>query len=146
MTMQDTIKKVDKQQVEKSVRDWKKRVSDLYSTIKLWLKDSEYSLKPGRQLPMYEELMYQFNVPSTEVDTAVVYKGKTFVLTIKPTGLWVIGANGIIDILSLKNNSMLIDIAEEFETPQWKLFNGDKKNAIEFNKQTFFQLLKVSPI
>ena len=140
--MQQTVKKVDKQQVEKRVRDWKKRVSDLYSTIKLWLKESEYSLKPGPKLTMYEELMSQFKVPSTEVDTADIYKDKTFVLTIKPNGLWIIGANGRIDILSTKGNYMLVDFAEQFETPQWKLFNGDKKNGVEFNKQTFFQLVK----
>jgi len=139
--MQEIEKKVDKQQVEKRVRDWKKRVADLYSTIKLWLKDSKYSLKPGPKLTMYEELMSQFNIPATEVDTADIYKDKSFILTIKPKGLWVIGANGRIDILSTKGNYMLVDYAKQFETPQWKLFNGDKKNGVEFNEQTFIQLL-----
>jgi len=140
--MQQTEKKVDKQQVERRVRDWKKRVSDLYSTIKLWLKDSEYSLKPGAKLIMYEELMSQFNVPSTEIETVDIFKGKDFILTIKPKGLWIIGANGRVDILSTKGSYLLVDFAEQFKTPQWKLFNGDKNKGVEFNKQTFFQLLK----
>lgn len=140
--MQETEKKVDRQQVEKRVRDWKKRVTDLYSTIKLWLKDSEYSLKSGSKLTMYEELMSQFNIPATDIDTADIYKDKNFVLTIKPKGLWIIGANGRIDILTTKGNYLLVDNAEQFEVPKWKLFNGDKKNGVEFSKQTFFQLLK----
>lgn len=140
--MQDTIKKVDKQQVEKRVRDWKKRVSELYSTMKIWLKDSEYSLKVGPKVIMYEGLMSQFDVPSTEIDTIDIYKGKNFVLTLKPKGLWIIGANGRIDILSIVGSYTLVDLAEPFEVPNWKLFNGDKKNGIEFNKQTFFKLLK----
>ena len=37
---------------------------------------------------------------------------------------------------------MLVDFAEQFETPKWKLFNGNKNNGVEFNKQTFIQLLK----
>lgn len=138
--MQETIK-VDKQYVEKRVRDWKKRISDLYSIIKLWLKDSEYSLKLGPKLTMYEELMSQFNVHSTEINSADIYKDNKIVLTIKPIGLWVIGVNGRVDILSTKGNHMLLDFSEEFETPQWKLFNGDKKNGVEFTKQSFFQLL-----
>ncbi len=140
MTMQDTIK-VDKSHVEKRVRDWKKRVSDLYSNIKLWLKDSDYSLKHGPKSAMYEELMSQFNVHSTEVDTADIYKDNKIVLTIKPKGLWIIGANGRIDILSAKGNYMLVDYAEQFEAPQWKLFNGDKINGVELTEQIFLQIL-----
>lgn len=138
--MQKTIE-VDKQQVEKMVDDWKKRVSDLYSTIELWLKDSDYYIKRGSKLKMYEELMSQFNVHATDVDTADIYKDNKIVLTIMPIGLWVIGANGIVDILSNKGSCKLVDTSEQFETPQWKLFNGNKKNGVEFNKQSFFQLL-----
>lgn len=142
MTMQKIEKKIDKQQVEKRIRDWKKRVAELYSIIKVWLSDTEYTLKAGPKLRMYEEQMSKFDVPATNIETADIYKNKNFILTIKPKGLWVIGANGRIDILSTKGNYMLVDFAEKFEPPKWKLFNGDKKNGAEFNKQTFFQLLE----
>ncbi len=138
--MQETIN-VDKQQVEKRVKDWKKRISDLYSIVKLWLKDSEYSLKLGNKVTMYEEQMSQFNVPSTEVDSAEIYKEGKKVMIIKPKGLWVIGANGRIDILSTDGNNMLIDYSEPFEAPKWKLYNGDKKNGVEFTKEKFLQIL-----
>jgi len=141
MAMKKTINKIDKQEIEKRVRDWKQRISDLYSEIKLWLNGSEYSIKYGPKLTMYEELMAQFKVHSTEIDTADIYKNNRIILTIKPKGLWVIGANGRVDVLSTKGNYMLVDFAEQFETPQWKLFNGDKKNGVEFTNQTFLQLL-----
>ncbi len=140
--MQAIENKVDKRQIEKRVSDWKKRVAGLYSNINIWLKGSEYSLKDGHKLTMYEELMSQFDIPATEIDTKDVYKGKTFILTLKPKGLWIIGANGRIDILTTKGNYMLVDYAEQFETPKWKLFNGDKKNAVEFTKPAFLNLLK----
>ncbi|MFN6380544.1 MAG: hypothetical protein ACK4WD_14785 [Flavobacteriales bacterium] len=142
IAMQVTMAEVNKQHVEKRVRDWKKRVASLYSEIKLWMKDSEYSFKLGSKLTMYEELMSQFGVPATEIDTADIHKGKQFILTIKPKGLWIIGANGRIDILTTKGNYMLVDSSEQFSSPQWKLFNGDKLNGVEFNKQTFLKLLK----
>ena len=132
---------VDKQHVEKRVDDWKKRVADLYSTIRTWLIDSEYSLKPGPKLTMFEELMSRFSVPPTDIETADVFKNKSFILTLKPKGLWIIGVNGGINILTTKGNYLLVDYAKEFETPQWKLFNGVKKNGVEFSKQTFLQLL-----
>jgi len=138
--MQKTIK-VDKQHVEKRIIDWKKRVSDLYSTIELWLTGSDYYIKRGSKLKMYEELMSEFNVRATNIETADIYKYNKIVLTLKPKGLWIVGANGRIDLLSTKGNYMLVDFAKQFVAPKWKLFNGDKKNGVEFTKRSFFQLL-----
>jgi len=140
MTMQKTIK-IDKQHVEKRIIDWKKRVSDLYSTIELWLTGSDYYIKRGSKLKMYEKLMSEFNVHPTEVDTADIYQFDKIVLTIKPRGLWVLSANGRIDLISNNGNYTLVDFAEQFEPPHWKLFNSNKKNGVSFTKQLFFQLL-----
>lgn len=139
--MEDIITTIDKQHVEKGVLDWKKRVSELYSTINSWLADSEFSLRYGSKLPMYEGLMWQFNVQATEIDTVAIYSGKTFVLVIKPKGLWVIGVNGLIEILTTKGNYLLKDCAEQFAPPQWKLFYGLKNKEVDFNKEIFFQIL-----
>jgi hypothetical protein len=141
MTATEDVK-IDKGQVEKRVRDWKKRISDLYGTIKGWTKETDYSLKMGGKVTMYEELMAQFNVHPIELETADIYKEERIVLTIKPKGLWIIGANGRVDILSNRGSYMIVDTAEQFKTPKWKLYNGDKRNGTEFTKQTFFQLLK----
>lgn len=134
--------KVDKSHVERRVKDWKKRISDLYATIKGWIEQSEYSIKTGGKLTMLEELMDQFGVHPVEIDTADVYKDKKIILTLKPKGLWVIGSNGRIDILSADGSYMLVDTADQFKTPRWKLYNGDKRNGIDFTKQSFLQLLK----
>ena len=74
MTTTEDVK-IDKSHVEKRVKDWKKRVSDLYATIKGWTKDTDYSIKTGGKVTMYEELMAQFNVQPVEIDTADIYKG-----------------------------------------------------------------------
>ncbi len=139
--MKDTIT-IDKQHVEKRVKDWKKRVNDLYSNLKDWLKGSDYSLKLGARLTMYEELMAQYKIPAAEIDTADIYKGNEILVSIKPKGLWIIGANGQIDILTSKGSYSLLDNAEEFDAPQWKLFNGDKLNGVRLTKEAFLQLLK----
>jgi len=141
MTISEEVK-VDKAHVEKRVKDWKKRISDLYAAVKDWTRHTEYSLKTGGKLTIYEELMAQFNVHPAQVDTADIYKEERIILTIKPKGLWIIGANGIIDILSAKGSYIIVDIAEQFKTPKWKLFNGDKRNGVDLTKQSFLNLLK----
>lgn len=134
--------KVDKSHVEKRVKDWKKRISDLYSTIKGWTKQTDYSIRTGGKVTMYEELMAQFNVHPVEIDTADIYKDEKIALTIKPKGLWMIGANGRIDMLSTHGSYMIVDTAEQFKAPKWKLYNGDKRNGVDLTKQNFLQLLK----
>lgn len=140
MTTTEDVK-IDKSHVERRVRDWKKRISELYATIRAWTKQSEYSIKAGGKIVMYEEQMAQFNVQAVEIDTADIYKDEKIVLTIKPKGLWTIGVNGRIDILSIRGSYMIVDAAEQFKTPKWKLYNGDKK-GVDFTKQSFLQLLK----
>lgn len=141
MTVTEDVK-IDKSHVEKRVKDWKKRVSDLYATIRAWTKQTDYSIKTGGKITMYEELMAQFNVQPVEIDTADIFKDGKIVLTIKPKGLWTIGANGRIDILSTRGSYMIVDTAAQFTTPKWKLYNGDKKNGTDLTKQAFLQLFE----
>jgi hypothetical protein len=143
MTITEEVK-IDRSHVEKQVKDWKKRISDLYNAMKGWTKNTGYSIKIGGKVTMYEELMAQFYVPPVEIDTADIYSEEKIVLTIKPKGLWMIGANGRIDILSTVGSYMIVDTAEKFKASKWKLYNGDMRNGVDFTKQTFLELLKVS--
>lgn len=140
--MAQTTTKIDKQHVVKRVKDWEKRVSELYTTISSWLAGSEYSLRFGPKILMYEELMQQFNVPATNLPTADIYDSTTCILTLKPKGLWIIGANGRIDILSHKTNYLLIDYAEQFRKPDWRIVNSKKNTEINLNRRNFLSLLK----
>lgn len=140
--MVDTLEPITKQHVEKRIADWKERISNLYTSIASWIEGSGYTLKLGNRLVMFEELMDQFNIPPTKVDSANIYKSDKFILAFKPSGLWVIGANGKIDIISLHGNYTLIDLSEQFSNSQWKLYNGVKDNAVDFNRETFLKLLK----
>ncbi len=130
-----------KQEVERQIRDWKKRIAELYADIQLWLKDTENLLKPGTKYPMYEEPMYRCGIPKTEMDSAVIVKGKQSILTVIPKGLWVIGTKGRIDILAIKKSYILIDAAEFKITPDWILYNGNLNKGVSLNKQSFLEIL-----
>jgi outer membrane protease len=95
----------------------------------------------GGKMVLFEELMSQFEVAPEEIDTADIIKNGKIVLTIKPKGLWIIGVNGRIDLLSANGNNMVLDTAEQFKTPKWKLYSWDKKTSVDLTKQTFLQLL-----
>lgn len=132
---------INKPHVEKRVQDWKNRIAELYSNIAIWLNGSEYSVKPGPKLTMHEEMMFKFGVAPTEIDTIDIYKGNNYLLSFKPVGLWMIGANGRIDLLMKNESYILIDFADRFKPPQWKLVSNNKKIGSDFNYQIFMQLI-----
>ena len=139
--MVETIN-IDKQFVEKSIADWKKRVLNLYSEIDLWLKGTAYSIKLHGKTEMYEELMFEFDVPPIQIETAGVYKDNKLVLGLRPKGLWAISANGLLDISTKFGAYSIKDTAEQFETPHWNIYIFNSKKWVDFDKYLFFQLLK----
>lgn len=132
---------INTEHIQLRVEDWKKRVSNLYLNLSTWLENTDYTLKKGPKLIMYESLMEKFNVPVTEIETVDILKGKSYILSIKPKGLWIIGANGRLDLLSINKNYILVDTAEQFQNPLWHLFGNDKKKGILFNKEIFLKIL-----
>ena len=55
-----------------------------------------------------------------------------------------IGANGRIDIISRIGNFILIDTADQFQTPNWHIYTAtDKKNGKPFNQTELFNLLNL---
>jgi|DEB19_MinimDraft_2_1074335.scaffolds.fasta_scaffold42171_1 hypothetical protein len=135
--------KINKTHIEKRVRDWKNRINALYSNItNEWLKGSEYSTKQGLPVSMYEPLMQTYTVNATEVDTLDIYRSGLLILTLKPKGLWMIGANGRIDILTNHGSYILVDLAEQFNSPEWKYVDINRRSIRkEFNREILLQLL-----
>jgi len=69
-------------------------------------------------------------------------KGHKQLALFRPLGLWVIGANGRVDVFTEKAAPMLVDAADPFKTPIWKLyFSKSPREAIEFNKDSFNRIL-----
>lgn len=136
---------IDREHISNRIADWKKRVENLYKEIEKWLKTEPiFSINIGNPIPMYEELMQSFQIKQTEVETADVLKGKKIVLSFKPKGLWMIGANGRLDILTRNGSYILIDTAEQFESPNWKIYSSiDRVNGKSFNEKELFNILNL---
>ena len=136
---------IDKDHILKRIADWKKRVNNLYKETKSWIKaNPNLSIIIGKPTPMYELFMESFQIRQTEIETADILKGKRIILSFKPKGLWMIGANGRIDIISQVGNYILIDNSEEFEAPNWQISKAsDRKNEKPFNKLELFNLINL---
>jgi hypothetical protein len=84
---------------------------------------------------MREEMMERFGVAERKQPTLSVRSPTGGEIWIKPKGLWVIGANGRVDIYSRKGAFTLVDVADTFQMPQWVLHRIGKTDGQPFNPQ-----------
>ncbi|MDD5214216.1 MAG: hypothetical protein PHQ03_01595 [Methylococcales bacterium] len=137
MPNENTLSKTD---IEKKVEDWETRIQSLYASVKDWLP-SGYTVKEQSEVTMFEELMQQYDVPPKQLKVLDIYNANRIIATFKPIGLWVIGANGRVDVLSKKGAILLVDKAEKFQTPNWLSYTKDKSESTPFDKEYFLNIL-----
>ena len=70
--------------------------------------------------------MQKFGVPATKQPTLRLDGDHRYAL-FKPTGLWVIGANGRLDLYTSKGTFIIVDLAERGAAPRWTIFRASKK-------------------
>ena len=134
---------MDTKYIDRRAEDWKSRVHNVIQNITNWLANEDNcEVRVARKQRMEEGLMKSFNVPFKEIDAVDIFKNGKMKLTIRPFGLWIMGANGRIDLTSEKGNFILVDHAEQFEQTQWKLFQkNNRQNWVEFNKESLLNIL-----
>lgn len=141
--VEDTI---SKEHIEKRIDDWIERITNLYSSIKQWLDPlASYEIKERIDVRMYEELMQRNGIPAQNLTSLDIYHEGRIIATVKPIGLWIIGANGRVDILLNQGAVMLVDESERFKPPTWVAHKRPKTGKGELlNKEYFFNLLGVN--
>ncbi len=110
---------VDRAHVERRVKDWLQRLTSLYGEISVWADRNGWSHAEGAPVAMKEELMRRSGLPPREQASLVLTSPGGERVWIKPKALWVIGANGRIDVHSLKASVLLVDTARPFEPASW---------------------------
>lgn len=75
---------------------------------------------------MFDELMQQCGGPATEQPTLRSDADHDYAL-FKPKGLWVIGANGRIDLDTSKGPFIIVDLAERGASSRWTIFRASPK-------------------
>lgn len=118
--------KLDTEYLTRRADNWEVRVHQLYGSVQEWCAQTNGELVPqidGR-VTMWEDLMKRYAVTPRELPVLQVFVAGTPVLTFKPYGLWVIGANGRIDLFARSDSYFLVDRSEPFAEPRWQLFGS----------------------
>jgi hypothetical protein len=136
-----TAPDIDRSHVERRVDDWLDRINKLYAQIQSWLPPGWTADRggPGR---MREELMAKFGVAARDVPVLELSYQGTPSARIEPRGLWIIGANGRLDLFRGRNHYIIVDTAENFATPEWRIAPlSDRRDLQRLTAQTLASVL-----
>lgn len=112
-----------RERVEERVADWQARLAGLFGQVGVWAKGAGWRVDDSTTIPLHEELMQKFGVPATQQPMLRVENEQGYAL-FKPKGLWVIGANGRIDLYTSKGSFIIVDLAEYRGSPKWTIFRA----------------------
>jgi hypothetical protein len=117
---------INRELVADSVRDWLARLHTFFQTVRTWAVEHGWRVDDSGTVGMHEEPMQRFNMAPTTQPTLRLEKDGGYAL-FKPKGLWVIGANGRIDLYTSKGTFIIVDLAERGMPPRWTIFRASHK-------------------
>ena len=128
---------MDKNYIDKRSDGWIRKVEHLYFLIKDTLKnEKEVHYKTDQSKVMREELMEKYGVPPNNVPIFDLFTGNQLKATFKSIALWVVGAQGRIDILTNIGSYILLDLGDDDAHPDWKVFPlKNRKKTESFNAE-----------
>ena len=111
---------IDRAYVERRLDDWRRRIDGLYGDIEAWLP-ADWSMAAGGEVPIHEDLMLRFDVAQQTLPMKTLLRSGQNVGRIEPRGLWIIGANGRVDIKLPNAHYLVVDRSESFEESNWQV-------------------------
>lgn len=131
------MSEINKEHIENRVEDWGQRIESVFSLVKNSLSgNSEIEFAEHKTVQMNEELMQKFGVSAVSLPVLEVKRKGVLVASFKPIGLWVIGANGRIDILTKEGSYILVDLEGKDKPSDWRVYTPkNRKKSIPFDKE-----------
>lgn len=129
----DTVATID---VEKRVSDWEKRINDLYGRVIEWLPHGWRKKNEQRFVQMHETMMKEHGVGPKKLPILEFEGPNGVVAQLEPRGLWIIGANGRIDLRIGSEHYVIVDRADNFAQPEWDFARfADRGHTRPFSAQ-----------
>jgi hypothetical protein len=136
-----TTDELTRDHVRRRVDDWSSRIDSLYEQVQEWLPNG-WAARPGASVPINEELMRKTGEPARALPTLVLLHEGTVAIKIRPYGLWIVGANGWIDLVKGDDIYVISDRARTFEPPDWHIAGPPSRQVLKpFDREQLRVLL-----
>ena len=131
---------IDRAHIERRIDDWVRRIENLYSDVRSWLPEG-WAASGRYDVVMHEDLMRNFGITARRLPSLLL-DNKSISFRLEPRGLWIIGANGRLDLFSSQGHYVIVDRAEFYADPQWMISKlTDQLNQDPFTRQILMAIL-----
>lgn len=136
-------KELTKQDVKKRIASWIQRLNGLFAQLEVWAQDHpDCEIKRGKITQINESLMQAYGLEPRLVPTLTFFVDKKYRVAFVPSALWVVGANGRVNVTTNFRQYILVDLALDEEDPKWVIVSPkEKNNQVDFNRDRFIELL-----
>lgn len=111
---------IERPHIVQRVDDWDRRIRNLFADIEAWLP-SGWVAEQSRTIPLNEEMMREFGVPPRALPILDLIRDGERVASIEPRVLWMIGANGRLDLICGNGHFLIVDSADVFDPAKWMI-------------------------
>jgi hypothetical protein len=122
-----------KEHISLRVEDWLKRLEQLTAQIRTWAVKNGWTIEVSGGVTMSEELMQRHGIKQREQPSLQLRSPEGKIIWIKPKGLWVIGANGRVDLYSPKGTYTLVDTAPPLSPAKWRIHRVGETKGKQFS-------------
>ena len=131
----------DRAKVVAEVEQWGRRIDTLYNEVETWAREDGFTVTRDRTVPMSEELMQTFAVPDRDMPILDLVEGETPVMSMVPSGLWLIGMNGLVDVITRRGTFRLAGLPPPSDHPVWTLVDFRKDTRVAWGREPFRSVL-----
>jgi len=132
----------DKTYFEERITEWRLRLEALYSQVRGWTPP-DWIVDPGQILQRQEEIMRRHGIVASSLPTLTLLRGKSRVSFV-PSALWVIGADGRVNVTTNTAQCPLVDRRQNPSLPSdWVLVKGSRQDQmVKFDRHAMLTLLQ----
>lgn len=131
---------LDPEYIQRRIGDWKRRVDTVFAMIKKWAANRGATVEDMPATEMNEDILRRHHVEPYAMSSLIVRKDKHIIKVI-PRGLWTIGGNGRIDLITTTGLYALVDFAEPFTAPDWKIYGPEREGGVALTESSLFGLI-----
>jgi hypothetical protein len=137
------VEEITQQYITDRIGNWEQRIRQLYENITIWAQQRpSWRNEAGRVLQRNEKLMRDYNITPRELPSMTFFRDRARVSFV-PSALWVIGANGRINITANTRNYILADMGgENGNSSNWRIALPETRlNHEPFTEEAFLRIL-----
>ncbi|AWN47265.1 hypothetical protein DK419_13835 [Methylobacterium terrae] len=114
----------ERDRVERRVADWLQRLNDLKAQVGRWVAEAPPAEIVDRpSVTMNEDLMREYGVDARAMPSFDVIVGERRAVRFQPKGLWTLGGNGRVDLVTPASALILVDRSEPLSHPsRWMVY------------------------